>query len=97
MEGIDSFDNFSPIARLTIVRLLIALSSSLNIYLHQLDVHTAFLHGDLDEEVYVTLPKGITPSYPNQVCKFLKSLYGLKKSRRSLFSKLSTVLSSNNL
>lgn len=96
VEGINFFGTFTPFAKLIIVRLLLALTSSLDIYLHQLDVHNAFLHGELNEEVYMSLPKGIAPSYPNQVSKLLKSLYGLKQSCRQWFAKLSIVFLSNN-
>lgn len=78
VEGIDLFDIYSPVANLTTVILLLASASSLNLHLLQLDVHNALLHRDLDEEVYMSLPIGINTSYPNQVCKLSKSLYGLK-------------------
>lgn len=81
--------------QVTIVWLILALLSFLNLHLHQIDVHNVFLHGDLDEEVYIYLPKGITPSYPNQVCKLLKSIYRLKQSNRLWFGKLSTILLTN--
>lgn len=82
VQGIDFYATYSPVIKLTTVRLILSLASSLNMHLHQLDVHNAFLLGDLDEEVCMPLLKGITPSYPNQVSKFLKSIYGLKQLSR---------------
>lgn len=84
------------IANLTTVRLLLALTSPLNLYPYQLDVHNSFLHGDLNEDVYMSIPKGINSSYPNQVCKLLKSIYGLKQSSRPWFDKLFKVLLTND-
>jgi hypothetical protein len=77
------------------VRLVIALASINHWFLHQLDVNNAFLHGDLHEDVYMTIPPGVTTSKPNQVCKLSKSLYGLKQASRKWYEKLTGLLISN--
>nr|GEZ76468.1 zinc finger, CCHC-type [Tanacetum cinerariifolium] len=74
-EGIDYFDTYAPVAHITTIRLLLALVSIQNLVIHQMDVKTAFLNGDLDEEVYMKQLEGfVMPGNEHKVCKLVKSL-----------------------
>ena len=78
-EGIDYNEVFSPIVKHSSIRILLALVAQFNMELVQMDVKTAFLHGDLEEEIYITQPDGFKIARKeNWVCKLKKSLYGLK-------------------
>lgn len=79
--GLDYVKTFSPVVRYTSIRLLIALAVKWNIKIDQMDAVTAFLQGDLDEEIFIEQP----PSYSDgsgRVCKLKRAMYGLKQSGR---------------
>ena len=87
-EGLDYFDTYSPVSRITSIRMLIAIASLNNMEIHQMDVKTAFLNGELDEEIYMEQPEGfVVQGQENKVCKLVKSLYGLKQAPKQWHEK----------
>ncbi|MFO0359371.1 MAG: reverse transcriptase domain-containing protein, partial [Flavobacteriales bacterium] len=81
--GVDYDETFAPVARFSSVRTLLAITAFHDLELHQMDVDTAFLYGELKEDIYLTQPEGFEdPQHPDYVCYLNKSLYGLKQAPR---------------
>ena len=94
-EGIDYTETFSPVSKKDSFRVIMALVAHFDMELHQMDVKTAFLNGDLEEEVYMKQPEGFSSSNgENLVCKLKKSIYGLKQASRQWYLKFHSVISS---
>jgi len=84
VHGIDYDETFSPVAMLKSIRIILAIASYYDYEIWQMDVKTAFLNGNLEEEVYMIQPEGfVDPKSPKKVCLLLKAIYGLKQSSRS--------------
>ena len=96
--GIDYEKTFAPVARLSSVRTLIAVSNSRHWPLFQMDVKNAFLNGELTEEVYMQLPPSFSqpPGFSHKVCRLRRALYGLKQAPRAWFAKFSTTISQHS-
>jgi hypothetical protein len=81
LEGVDFDETFSPVAHFESLRLVLALATLEDREIHQMDVKSAFLHGDLDEEIYMEQPIGfVVAGQEHKVCKLQKALYGLKQA-----------------
>ena len=80
-EREDFFDTYSPVARLTTIRVLLFMAVSFGLLVHQMDVKTAFLNGELEEEIYMDQPDGfVSKGQEGIIYKLLKSLYGLQQA-----------------
>ena len=95
-QGIDFTEIFSPVVKMTTIRVILSVVATENLHLEQLDVKTAFLHGDLEEDIYMTQPEGFeVPGKENLVCRLHKSLYGLKQAPRQWYKKFNEFMSNS--
>nr|GFA50310.1 hypothetical protein [Tanacetum cinerariifolium] len=96
-EGIDFEESFAPVARLKAIRIFLAYAAHKNMVVYQMDVKTAFLNGNLREDVYVSQPDGfVDPDNPNHMYQLKKAFYGLKQAPRAWYDMLSLFLLSQD-
>ena len=82
-KGVDFNEIFSPVVKMTSIRAVLSLAATLDLEVEQMDVKTAFLHGGLEEEIYMKQPDGfLIEGKEDCVCRLRKSLYGLKQVPR---------------
>jgi hypothetical protein len=94
-EGIDYEETFSPVARYTSIRTIIALAAKMKWKLHQMDVKTTFLNGVIEEEVYIEQPQGFeVEDRKTHVCRLKKACYGLKQAPRPWYGSIGSFLTS---
>lgn len=89
--GLDYYETFSPVIKLASLRTLLALGNEERMQMRQLDVKTAYLHGELEEEVYMEPPPGC-PNVASNVCRLNKAIYGLKQAGRTWYRTLDRIL-----
>jgi hypothetical protein len=94
-EGIDYEDKFSPVARYFSIRTILSLAAVMKWKVHQMDVKTTFLNGEIKEEEYVEQPQGFeVHDRETHVCRLKKDLYGLKKTPKSWYGRTDSFLTS---
>ncbi|GJS93273.1 putative ribonuclease H-like domain-containing protein [Tanacetum coccineum] len=92
-QGVEYDEVFAPVARIEAIRLFLAFASFMGFTVYQMDVKSAFLYGNITEEVYVKQPPGFEdPAHPNKVYRVVKALYGLHQAPRAWYERLSTFL-----
>ncbi|GJU32419.1 retrovirus-related pol polyprotein from transposon TNT 1-94 [Tanacetum coccineum] len=97
-EGIDFEESFAPIARIEAIRIFVVNAANKNMMIYQMDVKTAFLNGELKEEVYISQPEGfVDQDNPSHVYKLKKALYGLKQSPRTCYPVDTPMVEKNKL
>ncbi len=89
VHGVDYGETYAPVAKFTYVPVMFATVAEQDLELHQMDVMTAFLHGDLDKDIYMEVR---AEPRPNLVCKLFKALYGLKQAPRLWHAKIDVFL-----
>ena len=91
--GVDYDETYAPVARFPSIRAILALAAHHDWELHQMDVKSAYLNGDLEEDIYMTQPEGyVAPGQQHLVCKLNKALYGLKQAGRTWHIKIDIAL-----
>ena len=92
-EGIDYKETFSPVSLKDSLRIILALVAHFDLELHQMDVKTAFLNGDIEETIYMVQPENyVSGDAKSMVCKLKKSIYGLKQASRQWYYKFHNVI-----
>ncbi|GJW76503.1 putative ribonuclease H-like domain-containing protein [Tanacetum coccineum] len=95
-DGIDYDEVFAPVARIEAIRMFLAYASYMGFMVYQMDVKSAFLYGQIKEEVYVCQPLGFEdPDHPDKVYKVVKALYGLHQAPRAWYDTLANYLLCN--
>jgi hypothetical protein len=89
VEGVDCDQTFAPVSTHACRRVLLNIAATENLEIHQVDIKTAFLNGELEEEVYVTQPPGFSNGDKKEVFRLKKALYGLKQAPRAWHKRLS--------
>ena len=93
VEGLDYDETFAPVARMEAIRMFLAFSCYHDFKVYQMDVKSAFLNGDLEEEVFMEQPEGFSLTDKHDyVCRLKKALYGLKQAPRTWYSRLDKYL-----
>ncbi len=89
LHGIDYNETFAPVFKLSTLRIIFAMVAHYDLECEEMDVVTAFLNGDLSENIFKQIPQGFKcPENQGMVCKLNKSLYGLKQAPRQWFAKI---------
>lgn len=92
-KGVDFEEIFAPVVKMSSIRVVLGLAASMDLEIEQLDVKTAFLHGELQEDIYMQQPEGFkVKGKENYVCKLKKSLYGLKQAPRQWYRKFDSFM-----
>ncbi|CAH9120743.1 unnamed protein product [Cuscuta epithymum] len=93
-KGVDFSEIFSPVVKMSSIRVVLALAAILDLEVEQMDVKTVFLHDNLEEEIYMEQPEGFkVKGKEDHVCRLKKSLYGLKQAPRQWYKKFESVMS----
>eukprot|EP00253_Pinus_taeda_P014148 PITA_14148 len=88
VECIEYTETFSPVSKMNSIHLVLSLATSFKWEIHQMDVKSTFLHGDLHKEIYMEQPIGFIQTDSSLVCQLKKSLYGLRQAPRAWYSKM---------
>ena len=94
--GVDFHETYAPVAKMNSIRTILSIVTTEDLELHQADVDTAFLYGEMDTDVYIRQPSGfVEPGKEDWVCHLKKSLYGTKQAARQWYKKVHSTVTKN--